>query len=159
MTNTTIGTYGYNALDIAEYIIKYEDAKDHLINNLKLQKVLYFLQAQFVVSTGNSLFDEEIVAWDFGPVVMSVYNRYKVYAGASIFINNSGCRNAYIDPVHKEIINKILEYIRPYSAWQLTQICHHQTPWMNARVRWNNVISLYELRDFFKEDDSHNDKT
>ena len=33
---------GYHALDIAEYIIKYESSRGHTINNLKLQKILYF---------------------------------------------------------------------------------------------------------------------
>jgi uncharacterized phage-associated protein len=152
MPDMRIGTLGYNALDIAEYIIRYEDERGHCINNLKLQKVLYFLQAQFIVSYGKSLFDEELIAWDWGPVVESVYNNYKVYAGASIFVNPKNYRNAYIAREHREMIGEFLEYIRPYSSTKLVDICHKQTPWKNARVRWNNVISLDELRDFFSEE-------
>lgn len=146
-------TLGYDPLDIAEYIIKYENAHDHCINNLKLQKILYFLQAEFLVTTGKTLFKEHLIAWDWGPVVMSVYNNYKIYAGASIYVNPNSYRNEYIDPAHQEVIDVMLEHIRPYSAWQLTQICHNQTPFKNARARWNNVISLCELRDFFKENE------
>ena len=152
LTTERIGTFGYNALDVAEYIIKYEDQKGHLINNLKLQKVLYFLQAEFVVSTGNSLFDEDLIAWDIGPVVNSVYYNYNMFGSAPIFINQKNCRNEYISSDHRKIINMILDEIRPYSSTSLVKICHNQTPWKNARNRWNNVISLYELRDFFKED-------
>lgn len=146
-----IGTFGYNALDIADYIVKYEDANDHCLNNLKLQKILYFLQAQFVVKFGKSLFDDDLVAWDFGPIVKSVYDNYKVYAGASIFVNPRNYRNAYIAREHRELIDEFLEYVRPYSSTQLVHICHNQTPWKNARLRWNNVISLDELKDFFAE--------
>ena len=147
----SIDTFGYSALDIADYIIRYEDKRDHCINNLKLQKILYFLQAQFVVTYNKSLFDDKLIAWDWGPVVESVYNNYKVYAGASIFVNPKNYRNAYIASEHREMIDEFLEYIRPYSSTQLVNICHHQTPWKNARARWNGVISLDELREFFAD--------
>jgi uncharacterized phage-associated protein len=152
MINERIGTFGYNALDIAEYIIRYEDEQDHCINNLKLQKIMYFLQAQFVVSCGKSLFDEDLIAWDFGPIVKSVYFNYNMFGSATIFLNPNNCRNEYIAWEHRNLINQVLEYVRPYSTTQLVSICHNQSPWKNARRRWNNVISLYELKDYFTED-------
>lgn len=153
MTSEQIGTFGYNALDIAEYIILYEDKQGHLMNNLKLQKILYFLQAEFIVAYNMTLFDEAIIAWDFGPVVKSVYFNYNIFGSASIFLNKSKCRRAYIEAEHKETINAILEQVRPYSSTQLVQICHNQAPWKNGYVRWNQVISPYELRDYFKEEE------
>ena len=41
----------YNVLDICRYIINYSDDKGYGISNLKLQKVLYFIQAYFVSYT------------------------------------------------------------------------------------------------------------
>ena len=142
---------GYNALDIAEYIIKYEAERDHTLSNLKLQKILYFLQAQFVVSHNAALFKEDIVAWDFGPVVEVVYYNYNLFGSATIFLNPKRCRNEYIAESHRQIINSVLEYIRPYSTTQLVQICHNQRPWKSARARYSNVISLAELKDYFAD--------
>ena len=142
---------GYNALDIAEYIIKYEAERDHTLSNLKLQKILYFLQAQFVVSHNAALFKEDIVAWDFGPVVEVVYYNYNLFGSATIFLNPKRCRNEYIAESHRQIINSVLEYIRPYSTTQLVQICHNQRPWKSARTRYSNVISLAELKDYFAD--------
>ena len=146
-TKKRIETLGYNALDIAKYIIKYEGERGYCISNLKLQKILYFLQAEFLVLIGKSLFNEDLIAWDFGPIVESVYYEYKVYGGAQIAskIND----HAYIDKKHRGIINNLLEEIREYSTTQLAHFCHNQTPWKTARVRLNNVINLDELRDFF----------
>lgn len=152
MNNTKIGTLGYNALDIADYIIRYEEKRGHLINNLKLQKILYFLQAQFLVSYNKSLFEEELIAWDFGPIVKSVYYNYKVYGGASIFVQPRNYRNAYIAKEHRKMINEMLDHIRPYSSTQLVDICHKQRPFNHARFKWDNVIALEELREYFKED-------
>lgn len=38
----------YRALNIAKYIIRYCNEKNRTISNLKLQKLLYFVQAEFV---------------------------------------------------------------------------------------------------------------
>ncbi len=40
----------YNALDVAKYIITYCKKNQKPISNLKLQKLLYFVQSQFFVS-------------------------------------------------------------------------------------------------------------
>lgn len=155
--NARIDTFGYNALDVAEYVVKYESEHGYLINNLKLQKILYFLQAQFVVFAGKSLFEEDLIAWDIGPVVNSVWLEYRRFGGASIFIHPKNYRNEYIANEHRKMIDEFLEYIRPYSSTQLVDICHGQKPWQNARIRWNNVISLDELKDFFTEEESEDE--
>ena len=68
----------YAALDIARYIIKYCKDNGYSISNLKLQKLLYFVQAQFLVTyNGRPAFEEKIEAWDFGPVVPEVYHYLK----------------------------------------------------------------------------------
>ena len=41
----------YNALDVSRYIINYSNDKNYGISNLKLQKILYFVQAYFLTST------------------------------------------------------------------------------------------------------------
>jgi len=56
----------------------------HSVSNLKLQKILYFIQAEFLVVKGIPCFEEEIIAWGFGPVVLEVYHEYKVYGAAGI---------------------------------------------------------------------------
>ena len=39
----------YSALDVARYIIWYCEEKKYIVSNLKLQKILYFIQAKFLV--------------------------------------------------------------------------------------------------------------
>lgn len=41
----------YNALDVARYIIDYEATQGRTVSNLRLQKLLYFIQAQFIANT------------------------------------------------------------------------------------------------------------
>jgi len=74
----------YSAINVAKYIIMRCNQQHKTISNLKLQKILYFVQAEFLVEKDSACFKEEIEAWDFGPVVPAVYHKYKVYGCASI---------------------------------------------------------------------------
>ena len=75
----------YSAVDVARYIIWYCKRQGYSISNLKLQKILYFVQAEFLVNTGKPCFSEEIEAWDFGPVVPEVYHEFK-FSVVQIFL-------------------------------------------------------------------------
>ena len=64
----------YKALDIANKIISKTDLEHgDTISNLKLQKMMYYRQGFHLAYFGTPLFDEDIVAWQYGPVVPSVY--------------------------------------------------------------------------------------
>lgn len=74
----------YNVLDVCRYVINYSNDKDYIISNLKLQKILYFIQAYFLINKNNACFKEIIEAWDFGPVIPKAYSEYKQYGGGHI---------------------------------------------------------------------------
>lgn len=50
----------YYALDVAKYIITYSNQKGYKINNLKLQKLLYYVQAFFLIKTEKACFKEDM---------------------------------------------------------------------------------------------------
>lgn len=62
----------YNASDVARLCIKICNAKNNPVSNLHLQKILYYLQAQFMIN-GTVCFSDPIVAWEYGPAVEKVY--------------------------------------------------------------------------------------
>ena len=75
--------YKYNALDIANYIIWYanENRKDiQDITNLKLQKLLYYVAANYYILYDKRLFEEQIEKRKYGPAVQSVYQTFKYYS-------------------------------------------------------------------------------
>ena len=41
----------YDVQDVAEYVITYSEVKDYGISNLKLQKILYLIQAYSLIHT------------------------------------------------------------------------------------------------------------
>ena len=54
----------YNVLEICSYIINYSNEKEYDISNLKLQKLLYFIQVYFLIKNDEPYFEERIEAWD-----------------------------------------------------------------------------------------------
>lgn len=149
----------YMVRDIAEYVIWYSEKQDLGISNLKLQKILYFIQAYFLICSGKPCFCEKIEAWDFGPVVPGIYRRYKQYGGTDIprIPEKEPC----LAQSDKERINKVVDKFADYSAADLTEITQKQLPWMEAVYESkNNEISTASMKQYFadKEPEENNEK-
>ena len=138
----------YNAIVIANYIIEYEHSQNRSISNLKLQKLLYFVQANFFRILGIPCFSDRIEAWSFGPVVVNVYHAYKYYGGLDI----TKLKDVIVDisQEHKKIINEVLEKFSDTPVYELVDITHHQTPWIYAkRNPFDNEITNTSIQQFF----------
>lgn len=142
----------YDALKIAEYVIRYSTSKGTPVSNLRLQKVLYFIQAEFMVSKKYICFDDKIEAWDLGPVIPKVYRKYKVFGASSIPVDNKENSVNCIKGEDIETINEIIDNCNKYSTSTLVEITHHQDPWINAHNScFSKEISTKSLYEFFKE--------
>lgn len=157
----------YDVLDICRYAINYSNKKNYGISNLKLQKILYFIQAYFLLQTHKPCFRENIEAWDFGPVVPEAYHEYKQYGSGDIPTVKSYLqfdsddiwnveRVAYDDTLikteDKELINSVIDKFADYSATDLVSITHNQAPWKDAYNPYgNHIISNESIRRYFEE--------
>ncbi|MGZ7257928.1 Panacea domain-containing protein, partial [Streptococcus pyogenes] len=45
----------------------------------KLQKMIYLVYADYLLKTKKALFDEQIIAMQYGPLIPEVYDAYKVH--------------------------------------------------------------------------------
>jgi len=141
----------YSALQIAEWFLNYnrkqmneEDAE--YITNLKLQKLLYYAQGCYLALTDNPLFKEDILAWEHGPVVNEVYQKYKINGARGIQYDEKFCEN--IDEQTQNILKQVYEVFGSYSAWALRNKTHQEAPWQNT-IR-NDIIDLGLIKKYFK---------
>ena len=74
----------YTALNIAAYVIKEYRQRNKGISNLKLQKVLYYIQIKSLQDLSRAAFDDEIEAWRHGPVIRKVYYTFHRYLSDNI---------------------------------------------------------------------------
>lgn len=110
----------YKALDVAEYIIWYENTQGRLTNNLRLAKQMYFLQVTFLANKKKPCYNEKLLAWDFGPVVEEVYHEY-FYYGCGV-IPPDKFKNKINNRKDEQLMNDMLDYLSKYSTSALAQI-------------------------------------
>lgn len=61
------------ALAVANFLLTCAKEEGKTITHLKLQKLIYFCFAWYAGNYEKPLFDEDIEAWQFGPVIRQVY--------------------------------------------------------------------------------------
>ena len=142
------GIVMYNVHVIARYVIHRCAQNERQISQLKLQKILYFIQAEFLVGTGRAGFDDEIEAWTYGPVVPSVYSHYMIFGSTNIpDQEDDGFESISIQD--KERLDAIIDAAAKYSSSSLIEITHRQSPWKNAYRRKDKVIKQSEIKEYF----------
>lgn len=116
--------------------ISYIFQKVEEITPLALQKLLYYIQALFMVKYNKPLYDEECEAWIHGPVYEGVYNMFKGFKynpiddkRFAIFKN----RFHELSDEEKQIIDLVVESFGVYSGKTLEKITHNELPWKEAR--------------------------
>lgn len=121
----------YNVFDVAQYVLYRYMELNRSITNLKLQKLLYFIQRKSLQVNQRPMFNEIIEAWQFGPVVPAVYYKY-VGAGASEIYEFSlpdvKFEQEDID-IMEDIINKYIDS----NPWVMVDETHNDgTAWDRA---------------------------
>lgn len=136
----------YKALDIANKIVSKTDLEHgDTISNLKLQKMMYYQQGFHLAYFGTPLFDEDIVAWQYGPVVPSVYKEYKSFESNSISTSKKGIS---LSDDEEELFNNVYEEYNQFSAVALMKMTHEEFPWKTTEI--NSVIGQDKMMSFFK---------
>lgn len=122
-----------SAKDIAEYFIWKAAQKKRIITNKKLQKLVYYAQAWYLVSSQGKekLFPEKIEAWVHGPVVPSLYYKYKKF-GFDPIDPQLGNENGVSAEI-KELLDEVWNEYGELDADTLEALTHGELPWRDAR--------------------------
>lgn len=113
----------YSALEIAKYIVLKCINDKHPISNLQLQKILYYIQKNFLQSKNERAFADDIEAWQFGPVVPNVYYHFCAFGSMSIIFYLGTLLNE-INYDDKSSIDAIVEEKRKINVWDLVNDTH-----------------------------------
>lgn len=142
----------YPACDIAILIINWCNHFQIPITNLKLQKLLYFVQGEFCRIRHKRLIVDDFYAWQLGPVIPTVYSKYAIYSSAQIPpANDSSIDIPDIDYI---TIDYILKRYALISTWDLVEKSHKQDPWKyNYQIFGDKSIIPYtDIEKYFRED-------
>lgn len=128
------------AEDVAMYIIAEGVRIKRPVNNLQLQKILYYIQVHFLKKTGIEFFADNVEAWQFGPVVPKSYYKYAVFGPAPLTMFSV----PKIDLTNEERvdIDRIIEEKAVLSPWDMmTDTQQKDKAWnMYYQTNERNVI-------------------
>ena len=149
MVNTVSAPY--SAMTIANYIIYYAKKNNLEMNNLKLQKILYFLQGLYLINKKELLFFDAIEKWQYGPVVPDVYHAFKDYRSNPIKSTQLECvvsgdedepsieYKVFIeDDIYaydREFMDTVVGSLSKFSAFQLVDVTHRHSGWLKDEKR------------------------
>lgn len=137
------------ALDVAKYII---NANIRDMDNLKLQKLLYYCQGIHFCLYDKPLFNEEIEAWQYGPVVPCVYRKYKSY-NLDTISKIGNVEKISLSETEREAVDMTLSYYGLMSGVALINKTHQETPWKGVfqAGKKHIIISKDSIKKYFKD--------
>lgn len=113
-------------IDAAAYVVeKYNDISGQKIDEMKLHKLLYFIQRESFAILGKPAFDGAFEGWKYGPVSREV--RAQFCDGEII------CQVNDISDELKYIANNIICEYGALETWKLSELSHQDISWQNAR--------------------------
>ncbi len=141
------------AVDVAAFVVNWFGRKpeESDLTHMKMQKLLYYAQGHHLALYSKPLFNDEIQAWEHGPVVRSVYNEY-VQAGKKIISKPLAGDSSAVSERQKSFIREVLMVRGQYSAWRLRDMTHKEDPWVDAYVENLKMpISQESMQEFFSK--------
>ena len=143
----------YPVAQIANLLLLYSaDNGGELMTNMKLQKMLYYQQGFHLAYFGLPLFDEDIEAWMYGPVVPSMYEKYKGNGRKGIEPDRT-LDFTFEQKNEQALFNEVCKVYGAYSAIGLMNMTHGEMPWKSTPTGegTGHIIPKEKMQSFFKK--------
>jgi uncharacterized phage-associated protein len=145
----------YSAKAVANYFIEKAAREGVPLTPMKLQKLVYFAQGWHLALRDRPLIDEQIEAWQYGPVVRSLYRAFRECGDRPIREQamDYGSQPEPTVPTVEEqpadaeytrkFLDRIWQIYGGYTAIQLSNMTHEPgTPWDAVRKEYEGAIPL-----------------
>lgn len=136
-----------DAKGLSNLLLDWADWDGISVSPMKLQKLLYYCHADFLVMTGRPLVRQEFEAWEFGPVIPSLFHEFKSFEAKPI-----ECRAFIFNPVtcnrelalpgnlgdYAPVVRSTFEIYSRCTASALSNMSHSESgPWAETLRRFS----------------------
>lgn len=140
-----------DSIELSKYVILKMYKKGEKINHLKLQKLLYYIEAWHLVYTDEPLINDNFEAWLHGPVVRKVWNFYKTF---SVMFDDLPLPNQdmtiNLTEEQEQIIDDVLDEYGEKTGYYLECLTHVEDPWIEARKNGESeIISKDTMKEYY----------
>lgn len=135
---------------IAGYIIRrYKSEFGHDIDEMKLQKLLYFTQRESMIKTYRPITSARFEAWKHGPVSATVHRCYSEGLLTDTLSEEEAER-------YRDIFDSVFSTYAGKKSWSLCSLSHGELSWQNARGETppdKNSHNVLKIEDIEKDAD------
>lgn len=148
-----------SVLDISKYVIHQYWKNGTPITNLKLQKILYYVQGYVSKFCNEPAFPQPIYNWPYGPVVPDAYYAYNENQARPIPApENEELDRAQnrlkLDLVPLRFVDQVIDKSYSYPASKLVDMTHKEDPWKNSHS--SQEIPYEQIARYFRSHDPLN---
>ncbi len=148
----------YDAKAVANYFLDLAAKNNTSITPMKLQKLIFFAHGWHLALAGEPLIADQVEAWQFGPVVPSIYHEFKHERSGAITckateldLENFELVELSVpecDETARKVMDRIWEIYGGLSAKRLSDLTHLPgTPWDSAIKLWGDSTRRIPILD------------
>jgi len=161
----------YDPKAIANFFIDAAAAEGRALTPLQIIKLVYIAHGWYLALTGQPLINEPPEAWQYGPVIPSLYHRLKIYGNGPVRHKITGfsesewpnlrlAEHEVSPPQDKTVqgfLNSVWKAYGRFSGIQLSSLTHqdgtpwHQT-WEGSKAKYSKGVDIPEtmIREHYK---------
>jgi len=124
------------ALSVASFF------KSKGVNKTKTMKLLYYSQGIFMKLFDHELFEDDLLAWEYGPVVRSCWASWNELENFK-----------ELPPHICEFLSDVVAGFTSFNAHFLSEQTHEETPWKEGYKNSDQYIDPEKMKAFFKSSD------
>ncbi|MBP6897309.1 MAG: SocA family protein [Pseudacidovorax sp.] len=150
---------------IANFFLRRAKAAGESVTPMKLQKLVYYANGWYMGYTNEPLIDEPIEAWQFGPVIPSLYHAFKQFGARAITVEaqdfNPATQSFEVvappsDPALLQFLENIWRSYGQYTGIRLSEMTHApggpwEETWREAAGMRGVDIPQGRIADHFRE--------
>ncbi len=142
----------YPAKAVANEFLELAKKDGQQLTQMQLQKLVYFAYGWYLAITGTRLIDERVEAWQWGPVIPSIYKEFKRFGSSSVteparevtfrdgkvgfFPARIQSDDPKADGLALQVIKRVWDIYGKYSASALSNMTHApNSPWSKTSDR------------------------
>jgi len=160
-----MSTEKYYPSHIANFFLKKAKEDNKQITQMKLQKLVYIGYGWILAVLDQELFDEDVCAWQHGPVIRSLYNEFKHFGNRPIdtlaveydldreSMYYPEIEDKESDEPIKVVLEKVWDIYKDISAWTLRNKTHENgTPWSKVYTGGtNDILNKADIKTHFED--------
>ncbi len=117
-----------NSIAVAYQVL----SKTGSITTMKLQRLVFYCQALYLVRYKIPLFNDEIQSWSNGPVIPEPFNAHR----GRYMVNSRQLGSArsilQLNAQEEDVVDTVVSKLGSLSGEQLREKTHREDPWKNA---------------------------